>query len=241
MFSMSSLRARPRALTALIALAIIGAASAAQAAGGAFAVDDSEIGKPGDCKVESWASFADNRDRAAVASPACVVNFGIPVELGGQISRARSDGVWSTAAGPKAKINILPVTPDGFGIGLAGATTWDAGTGRHLGGLINLPVTFQAHETFRINVNAGWSHDAVARLNYLSWGAGFEWELMAPLTLIGEVYGLAGRRMAQETDPRAQLGLRITPVKTFDIDVIYGRNITGVDAHWLTLGLNLRF
>ena len=232
-----ALRLLPLMLAAGVALIPL----RAQAAGGAFAVDDSEIGKPGDCKIESWTSLGDNRDRSATVSPACVVNFGIPVELGGQMSRTRSDGAWSTAAGPKAKINLLPVETNKFGIGLSGATTWDTGTGQHLGGLINVPVTFQARDNFRINVNAGWAHDAVARMNYLSWGAGFEWEFVPTLTLIGEVYGIAGHRIAQETDPRAQLGLRITPAKAFDVDVIYGRNITGVDAHWLTLGLNFRF
>jgi hypothetical protein len=26
-----------------------------------------------------------------------------------------------------------------------------------------------------------------------------------------------------------------------DFDVIYGRNITGENAHWITVGLNVRF
>lgn len=69
----------------------------ATAAGGAFAVDDSEIGKPGECKVESWASFAGNHDVIAATSPACVVKFGIPVEIGGQLQRSRSDSEWGTS------------------------------------------------------------------------------------------------------------------------------------------------
>ncbi len=47
----------------------------AQAAGGAFVVDDGEIGKPGDCKIESWASFASNADFLGVTSPACGAGF----------------------------------------------------------------------------------------------------------------------------------------------------------------------
>ena len=31
------------------------------------------------------------------------------------------------------------------------------------------------------------------------------------------------------------------PAEAFDIDLIYGRNIAGENANWLTLGLNLRF
>jgi hypothetical protein len=30
-------------------------------------------------------------------------------------------------------------------------------------------------------------------------------------------------------------------VDNLDIDVIYGRNVFGENAHWITLGFNLRF
>ena len=60
--------------------------------GGAYYVDDAEIGKPGSCEFESWSSFAANGDRIAVFSPACVVNFGPPIELGTNIVNLRSDG-----------------------------------------------------------------------------------------------------------------------------------------------------
>src|SRR5678816_972747 len=65
---------RPRAFFASCALSLLAVASATQvhAAGGAFAVDDSEVGKPGECKVESWVAFADNKDFIGTTSPACV-------------------------------------------------------------------------------------------------------------------------------------------------------------------------
>lgn len=226
-----------RLATAVALMAIV--SEQASAASGAYAVDDADIGKPGDCKIESWASFGDNRDRAFVASPACVVNLGVPVELGAQVTRSRVDGVWSTSFGPKAKINIVP-SSNGVGIGLTGAATWDQ-HGQSVGSLVNVPVTFQARENVRINLNLGWAYDAMARVSYLNWGAGFEWEFIDKVTLIGEVYGLAGKTIAQETDPRAQVGLRFTPVKALDLDVIYGRNINGRDSHWITTGVNFRF
>ena len=42
-------------------------------------------------------------------------------------------------------------------------------------------------------------------------------------------------------DPRFQAGIRITPIETVDLDLIYGRNITGENANWVTVGLNVRF
>ncbi len=221
------------------------------AAGGAFAVDDAEIGKPGECKVESWASAASNHDFTAVTSPACVVKLGIPVELGGQLQRSRADGAWGTSGTLRAKANLIPVENHPFGLGVSGGSSWDLVTGANSGGFINLPATIQLQEKFRINVNGGWLYDNVAKIHYLTWGAGFEWNFVKPLTLIGEIYGQAGRLPAVDEgeapapkairEPRAQIGLRFTPQDKVDIDVIYGHNITGENAHWLTLGLNLRF
>src|SRR5438128_2595177 len=89
-----------------VSLTLLGfAVSQARAAGGAFAVDDSEVGKPGECKVESWVSFAGNSDFIAASAPACVVNLGRPVELGVQVQRTRSDGEWGTGLTLKAKTN----------------------------------------------------------------------------------------------------------------------------------------
>jgi hypothetical protein len=239
------------ATRALAFLALLFAPVAARAAGGAYMVDDVEIGKPGDCKVESWAQAASNHDFAAVTSPACVVNLGVPVELGAAFARSRSDSVWSTGAGPKAKVNILPAGVGKIGVGLAGTAGWNLTTGQYTGNIIYVPVTFQLRDDFRINVNGGWQYDAIARLNAAYWGAGFEWNFVKPVTLIGEIYGMQGALPAVEEDeapaprsirgPRGQIGLRVTPRDNFDLDFIYGHNIGGENAHWLTLGLNLRF
>lgn len=59
---------------------------------------------------------------------------------------------------------------------------------------------------------------------------------------MGEIYLQEGRatEFATVTQPRTQLGLRYIPVPTIDIDLIYGQNIFGRNAHWLTLGLTIR-
>jgi hypothetical protein len=227
----------------IVAAGLLMVPAHAKAAGGAFIVDDAEIGKAGDCKVESWASFASNHDMSAVTSPACVVNAGTPVELGGAIGRFRNDDRWTTNGGPKVKTNLIPVETGHFGVGLAGTAAWNLGTGQYTGNILSIPVTFQVRDDFRININGGWLFDGVARLNYAYWGAGFEWNFVQPLTLIGEIFGLTGPTtdVGSVNDPRAQLGLRLTPVKNTDIDLIYGHNIGGENAHWLTLGLNLHF
>jgi hypothetical protein len=68
------------ALAVLLTLIPVPKAGAARL-GGPYFIDDAEIGKVGSCEVESWNSSAGNGDRISVFSPACVVNFGAPVEL----------------------------------------------------------------------------------------------------------------------------------------------------------------
>jgi len=222
----------------------------AHAAGGAFVVDDVVVGNPGECKVETWASAA-NHDFTAVTSPACIVKLGIPVELGGLLQRSHDEGVWGTSGMLRAKANLVPVENHPFGLGISGGSSWDLVTGANTGGFINVPVTFQVQEKIRINVNGGWLYDNVAKISYATWGAGFEWNFVKPLTLIGEVYGQAGALPAVNPgdppppnairEPRTQVGLRFTPRDNIDIDLIWGHNITGENAHWGTLGFNLRF
>lgn len=235
----------------LVTLGLALAPAPALAAGGAFVVDDAEVGKAGECKVESWVSVATNHDMAAITQPACVVNFGAPVELGGAVGRFRSGDEWTTTGGPKAKVNILPIATGRVGLALAGAASWDFSTGQYQGQILYVPLTYQVNDDFRINLNAGWQYDAPTKLSYAYWGAAFEWTFMKPLTLVGEVFGLYGNLPPFEDDeapssrsirqPRAQIGLRLTPVDSVDLDLIYGHNISGENAHWLTVGVNLRF
>src|SRR4051812_25647218 len=52
------------------------AASAAHAAGTAYGVDTAEVSEIGNCKVESWLSWASNQDFIGVSNPSCVVDLG---------------------------------------------------------------------------------------------------------------------------------------------------------------------
>jgi len=232
---------RACAFAAGIAFAI----SEARAAGGAFAVDDAAIDDVGACKVESWISLASNTDLAAVSTPACVVPLFLPTEIGVQAARVRTDGEWGTNLTPKAKMTLVKPEAGKFGLAISGGTTFDLLTGENTGSFVNIPVTYMVTETFKLNVNAGWTYDRTNALHYASYGAGFEWIPIkdGPVTLIAEVFGLIGERTDPRSiiDPRFQAGIRITPIETVDLDLIYGRNITGENANWVTVGLNVRF
>lgn len=238
-------------VASLFVLASLLLSERANAAGGAYVVDDVEIANPGECKVKSWAQAASNHDFIAVTSPACVVKLGIPIELGAALQRSRDDSQWGTGGTLKAKANLIPVANHPFGLGIEGAVTWDLLTGANTGGTIFVPVTIQVNDAFRVNLNGGWLYDNLNKIGYASWGAGFEWNFVKPLTLIGEVFGQAGSLPSGDDDdppapnairePRAQLGVRYTPKDNIDLDLIWGHNITGENAHWFTIGLNVRF
>src|ERR1700704_2886412 len=136
----------------IILLSVATKASAARL-GGAYYVDDAEIGKLGSCEFESWSSFAANGDRIAVFSPACVLNLGAPVELGTNIVNLRSDGEGDTIITLTAKTVPIPISPSGFGLAIAGAVIYDPGHQTGNGAIVNVPVSFDFSKNLRVNVN----------------------------------------------------------------------------------------
>jgi hypothetical protein len=188
-------------------------------------------------------SFAARGNVVGVTTPACVVNLGRPVELGASLARTREGRAWGTSGGLKAKTNIIPAEGNPFGLGLSGNIGYDLKTGKVEGAAVALPLTVEINKNLKINLNAGWLWERPGDLHFATWGAGVEYKLSEPITLIAEVYGQAGPRVRPRstTDPRFQAGLRFTPAEKFDIDVIYGRNIGGESDNWITVGLNLRF
>jgi hypothetical protein len=225
------------------ALAVLAPGNHAHAAGGAFVVDDAAVDDPGACKVESSLSFAGNRDFIGLSTPACVVPFFKPVELGMIFARTRQDGEWGSSIVPKAKMNILPVETGKFGLAISGGSSFDLLTGQYTGSFVNIPVTYQFSDTFKINVNGGWIYERGNNQHLLTYGAGLEWIPVKPFTILAEVFGVAGApgSTTGAREPRFQAGLRVTPIDTIDFDVIYGRNIGGENANWITLGMNVRF
>jgi len=164
------------------------------------------------------------------------------VEVSLQNVRSRSDGEWSTTLAPKAKTNIVPT-----GIGRAGFSFYaggslDAMTGDTPTAFAVVPVTYRLSETMRINLNAGWLWDRTVDRHYLTYGLGFDWKLTETLQWTIETFGLAGASdVASVVRPRFQTGVRYRPNEIFSVDVIYGRNISGENANWITIGTTIRF
>ena len=213
------------------------------AAEAAFYVDDFEVDEVGSCAVESWISYASNKDFMAVTSPSCVVQVGkSPVEIGAEYQRSRENGEWKTTGSVSGKVTLVRMTK-GIGIGLSGETNWNLITGASAGGNINVPVSFDIGKNVRLNVNGGYLYDAPTQGHYGTWGIGAEWTINPKVALIGEVFGQAGSRGETTTtqQPRFQTGIRYSLKSNVDLLLIYGRNLNGENANWVTLGTNFSF
>ncbi len=234
-------------LGGLALLAGLTAGGRAWAAGSAYQVDTGVISSPGNCKVDSWVSYAGSGDVFAAATPSCVVDLGKPVELSAQFSHFRSDGEWTTAASPKVKTNIVPGGAVGqWSLALAATAAYDA-TARELAGFnLTAPATLRLTENVRLNLNAGWLRALNPDRDFFSYGAGIDMRTPDNVwTVTGEVFGVLGASRPDdargELRPRWQLGLRYRPVDVFNVDLIYGRNVLGESSNWLTLATTYRF
>jgi hypothetical protein len=219
----------------------------ALAAGSAYQVDTGVISSPGSCKVDSWVSSAGADGFFAALAPTCVVDAGRPVELSAQFGRFRSDDEWTTAILPKIKTNIVPGGAVGeWSVALALTAAYNA-TARELAAFnVVVPATLRVTENVRINLNAGYLRGLNPGRDFFSYGAGID--LRTPdnvWTVTAEMFGaLSAAREDDkrgELQPRWQLGLRWRPVDAFNVDLIYGRNLLGERANWITLATTIRF
>ena len=227
-----------------VVAATAGFPTQARAAGAAYQVDTAEVSEVGSCKVESWISSAANHDVIASVSPACVVSMFRPVEVSAQFTRTRADGEWGTGVSPKIKTNIVPTAIGSWGFAISATAAYDLITKENTALFVTVPATLRVSNVVRFNLNVGWQLDRVADRNYFTYGAGFDWRTPDNIwTLTGEVFGQAGAALDQPglVEPRLQLGLRYRPVDQFNVDLIYGRNLTGERSNWITLATVVRF
>jgi hypothetical protein len=214
----------------------------ALAANGAYAVDSADISEVGSCKVETWMQAATNTDFTMVANPSCVVDPFRPVELSMLSTEARSGGDWITSFAPKAKTNIVPTGVGKLGFAFSVGGSSDALTGENSSAFVTIPVTLRLSETMRINVNGGWLWDRTVDRHYLTYGIGFDWKFTETLQWTIEAFGQAGQSdIPSVIQPRFQTGVRYRPNEIFSVDLIYGHNISGESANWITLGTTIRF
>lgn len=224
-------------LFVLSALALsLSAMPASLANGGPYAVDDAGIATPGKFKLESWSSFANNGDRVWLASPGFTLEALPFVEFELTVESRRTDGEWATTFAPAAKIALRDIDEHGYGLALS-VGSGHAGVIRNADTLYAVvPLSLPVHERLNLHFNAGVERDLTENETVGVWGMAAQVMAHERLELIGEVFG------ADHDRPGWQAGLR--PL-LFDgrvtLDIVYGRNLDGERADWLTVGLAFEF
>lgn len=232
-----------KTLAVLAAGLLLVFAGEARAAGAAYVVDTAEVTEAKACKVESWISSASNHDLIAAVAPTCGVDLFQATEVSIQLNRSRSEEGWGTEATPKVKTKLLPSAIGTWGLAIAAGGTFDLIARENTGAFAYLPATLRVSDNLRINVNAGWQWDRVIDRHYLLYGVGFDLRTSDNVwTLTGELFGLADVGNSSVTaKPGFQMGVRYRPIDRFNIDLIYGRNLTGENANWVTIATVVRF
>jgi hypothetical protein len=143
----------------------------------------------------------------------------------------------------QVKTNLIPTAIGKWGVSVEGGAIYDANANDLAGLFVTVPATMRLSNVMRINVNAGWLWDRLADIHYATYAAGIDWRTPDNVwTLTAEIFGVVGDAdSASGKQPRFQVGMRWRPVDRFSMDLIYGRNIAGENANWITLGTSIRF
>ncbi|MBU4631995.1 hypothetical protein [Pseudomonas chlororaphis] len=212
----------------------------ANAAGGAYGVDDGAINAPGECNLDLWYQSLRHQgsNHGAVFSPACTF-AGLPwLQVGAALERSREDGHGETQLSPQLKAQLWNREDLGLQLALATSAHFALNRGHAFdGGDISLPLTYQPLQSLRLNFNAGWAHayDDGQQNHRWTWGSGFEYDLGERLTLVAERYGQRGGEQAWQAGPRLHLGANL------DLDLVLGGQLNEGRDRWLTSGATLRF
>lgn len=203
-----------------------------------FVTDDARITAAESCQLESWARvYPDSREFWVL--PACNPWGNLELTLGGNV--ARSDGESTTHDYQiQFKSLIHPLTPDGWGIGIAaGHVAHPSATlgPNQLGNTYAyVPVSVSWHDGKVVtHMNVGWMRDKASSQDSLTWGVGSEFSLNSRWMGIVETYG--DHRQA----PYWQTGLRFSVIPDrFQLDASLGQQLNGGnDARWVSFGVRL--
>lgn len=220
-------------------IAITGCTVAAQFAWSAppLAADDASTLSPGVCQLEiEQRQFRYRIERDIV--PAC--NFLFDAEIGvGHLHVAPKDGPRADSVVYQFKRVIAPADPNGWAIGINGATVRSvnsreqSGTQQHY---LNVLFSRQFGATL-LHANIGGVADRQAepgtRRNRLTWALAAEHEATPRWTLLGEVFGQRGQ---PET---AQIGLRwwAMPKYIQFTSSLGSPRGAGRDGRWVSFGV----
>jgi hypothetical protein len=93
----------------------------------------------------------------------------------------------------------------------------------------------------RINLNGGWLRDRDVDRQYLTYGLRFDWNSPGRCSGPSKPSARLALRIARVSSSRDRKPAFATvPMRSSRL-TCYGRNITGENANWITLGTTVRF
>jgi len=203
-------------------------ASAANAAGGHYAVDDAAILEPGQCQLETWFDReAGHVGRLLHVGPACRVGS---LEVGLNLDRVHlGDASATTVTGPQLK--WAGVVTEQLSIGLAAAANWQSHAPRYLGSTLVVPISLQLSEQWLAHVNVGRDFRA-GQADSSRAGAALEWAPNTTWSVIGERFRDGGAN-------HWRLGGRWNLTPSLSLDLSRAQDLRPESPAWWTLGLNV--
>lgn len=215
-------RPRPSTLcAAALALWAAGQAPQAEAAGGHHAVSPASTLEPGRCRVDAWATRAQDGGRALHASTECGWRGW---DLGVGADREHEDGGHRTTGQLRAKW-AQPLS-DRWAVGLALRPGWRAG--EHAGTSAALLASWTPTDSFGVHANLGWrfvpgSGDGPRH------GVSLDWRLRPAWTATVE-------RFREDDGQFTRAGLRWHLSKDWRVDASHARSHGPAPSRW-TIGL----
>lgn len=221
----------------LAALLLVLAPAAAARASGPYLVDDAAITPAGTGQVEAWLSLA--RGNAILNAIPATSFAGLPnVEWSIALNGTRVLNAEDATVAVQAKWQLRPAEGRRAGFALVGNLAADPVRARATSALAYAAVTVPAGDRLLLHANLGWARTLAApRGSALTWGARAEAALIPDrLAAHAELFG------SSDTGRGVQLGLRPTNRRgNLDLELIFGRNLTGERRNWVTLGFAARF
>ncbi len=221
---------------AVAAIALLASLPSARAAR-PFVTDDARLTTAGSCQLESWTRrYRDSTELWAL--PACNPTGNLELTVGGGTAKPAGSDSWTDDYVFQAKSLFRPLSPDGWGAGVAVGTIRHPQVNPGPNLLGNSYVYFPLSLSFGgdrlvMHVNAGWLRDKATRASQTTWGIGAELNLDPRYTLIAESFGNS------VDTPYWQAGVRFNVIPgLFQLDTTAGRRFGGDrDAQWLSFGL----
>ncbi|MGQ5461938.1 hypothetical protein ACT80S_09965 [Ramlibacter sp. MAHUQ-53] len=202
--------------------------------------DDARIVDAQACQVESWQRINRDGPNRFWAVPACNPTGNLELSVGG--------GFGATEARPgerrlvanlfQGKTLIRPLTPDGWGIGLAVGRSHDlpGDSPAVASNYFYVPASWAMRgDDVVLHLNLGMRDDRAARRSFGTWGLGSEIRLAPQVQLIAEAFG------ENRSGTHVHGGLRwwVVPDRV-QVDATLGSRLQpGTSNRWMSLGVRL--